>query len=69
MSFAAIVASVVIFFQKNLVASLAIVTILLYLLFRKPKTFFIILFIALLLVGLLYLSMYLSSCKQIPLWQ
>jgi hypothetical protein len=69
MSLSAIITSIAIFFQKNLVASLAIVIILLYLLFRRPKLFLLILSIASLLGGVLYLSLYLSSCKQIPLWQ
>lgn len=69
MSLSAIVTSIAIFFQKNLFASLAIVIILLYLLFRRPKLFLLILFIASLLGGVLYLSLYLSSCRQIPLWQ
>jgi hypothetical protein len=69
MSFTAIVTSILIFLQKNLFASIAIVIILLYLLFRRPKTFLIIIFIASLIAGVLYLSMYLASCRQIPLWQ
>jgi hypothetical protein len=69
MSLSAIITSIAIFFQKNLVASLAIVIILLYLLFRRPKLFLLILFIASLLGGVIYLSLYLSSCRQIPLWQ
>jgi len=69
MSLSALIASVVIFFQKNLFAALAIVTILLYLLFRNPKTFFLILFLVLLMAGILTFSTYISSCKQIPLWQ
>jgi hypothetical protein len=69
MSVTAIVTSITIVLQKNLFASLAIVIILLYLLFRRPKTFFIIVFIASLIAGVLYLSIYLASCRQIPLWQ
>ena len=69
MSLSALIASVVIFFQKNLFAALAIVTILLYLLFRNPKTFFLILFLVLLMAGILTFSTYISSCKQIPLLQ
>jgi hypothetical protein len=69
MSFTAIVTSITIFLQKNLLASIAIVIILLYLLFRKPKLFFMVVFIASLIAGVLYLSIYLSSCRQIPLWQ
>jgi hypothetical protein len=69
MALAAIVTSITIFLQKNLLASIAIVIILLYLLFRRPKLFFMVVFIASLIGGVLYLSMYLSSCRQIPLWQ
>jgi len=69
MSLSAIITSIVMYFQKNLAASLAIVIILLYLLFRRPKILVLILFIACILGGVLYLSIYLSSCRQFPLWQ
>ena len=69
MALAAIVTSITIFLQKNLLASIAIVIILLYLLFRRPKLFFMVVFIASLIAGVLYLSIYLASCRQIPLWQ
>jgi hypothetical protein len=69
MSISALITGTLIFLQKNLIAFVAVVIILVYLLFRRPKLFLLILFIASLLAGVLYLSIYLSSCRQIPLWQ
>lgn len=69
MSLSALITSITIILQKNLVASLAVLLILLYLLFKRPKVFLLILFLALLLAGVFSVSIYLSSCRQIPLWQ
>ena len=69
MSLHAIVSSIAIFVQKNLLAAIAIVLILLYLLFRRPPLFFLLIALAVLLTGVLYLSIQLSSCRQIPMWQ
>lgn len=69
MSFSAVVNSIVVLAQKNLLIALAVTVLLIYLLLRKPKTFLAILFISLLLIGIFYLSSFLSSCKNIGIWQ
>jgi hypothetical protein len=61
MDFWAIIKSIIIFFQANLLVTIAIAIILIFLLWRKPKLFFLILFIALLLSGVLYLILDVSS--------
>jgi uncharacterized membrane protein len=69
MSFSAVVNSVVVAAQKNLLIALAATVLLIYLLLRKPKTFLIIFSISILLIGILYLSSSLSSCKSVGIWQ
>ncbi len=69
MSFSAVVNSIVVAAQKNLLIALAATVLLIYLLLRKPKTFLIILSISILLTGILYLSSSLSSCKSVGIWQ
>lgn len=49
------------FFQTNVPIAIAITLLLVFLLFRKPKLFFTVFFIALLLLGVLYLVSSLSS--------
>jgi hypothetical protein len=61
MDFREIINSIIIFFQANLIITIAIAIILIFLLFRKTKLFFVILFIVLLLVGVLYLVSNLST--------
>jgi hypothetical protein len=61
MDFREIINSIIIFFQANLIITIAIAIILTFLLLRKTKLFFLILFIVLLLTGILYLVSTLSS--------
>jgi cell shape-determining protein MreC len=42
------------FFQDNIIVSIVLGLILLYVLYRSPKLFFIVLFIAILLSGIYY---------------
>ncbi len=55
MDFGEIIKGLLAFFQDNLLITIPLVCILLFLLYRKPRLFLIILSIVLLLVGLLYL--------------
>jgi hypothetical protein len=61
MDFWEIINSIIIFFQANLIITIAVAIILTFLLLRKTKLFFLILFIVLLLTGILYLVSTLSS--------
>ena len=54
MSFYAVMSGILAFFQNNIIISVVLSLILLYLLYRSPKLFFIILFIAILLSGIYY---------------
>jgi hypothetical protein len=61
MDFGEVIKNIIIFFQSNLIITIAVAIILIFLLFRKTKLFFLILFIVLLLTGILYLVSTLSS--------
>jgi hypothetical protein len=61
MDFREIINSIIVFFQANLIITIAVAIILTFLLLRKTKLFFLILFIVLLLTGILYLVSTLSS--------
>lgn len=67
MSLSALIANITLFFQNNLVISIAIIALLLYLLFRKPRLLFLILFIAAILAGVFVLSAYLAPRGKIPM--
>ncbi len=54
MSFYSVMSAILEFFQNNIIVSIVLGLILLYLLYRSPKLFFIILFITLLLSGIYY---------------
>ena len=55
MNFWEVMRNISIFFQDNLIITIPLACILLFLLFRKLKLFLIILFIVLLLIGILYI--------------
>ena len=57
------------FYREHLFISIALLLVLIYLLIRKPKTFFLILFIALLFTGVLYLWMYLCTEQNNIIWK
>ncbi len=61
MSFFEIINSIISFFQANLIIATAFAILLIVLLWRKPKLFFLILFIVLLLSGVLYMILDVSS--------
>jgi hypothetical protein len=61
MSFPEFINSIISFFHANLIIAIAVAILLIFLLWRKPKLFFLILFIALLLSGVLYLILDVSS--------
>lgn len=56
-----IIDSVISFFQENLLIAIPAGIICVYLLFRKPKTFFTLLFVILVLAGMLYVISGVSS--------
>ncbi len=55
MSFFEIINGIISFFQANLIIATAVAMLLIFLLWRKPKLFFLVLLIALLLSGVLYM--------------
>jgi hypothetical protein len=55
MVFMEVMQSFLIFFQNNILITIALVCLLLFLLYWKPRLFLTIFFIVLLLVGILYL--------------
>ena len=57
------------FYREHFFISIALLLILIYLLIRKPRTFFLILFIALLFIGVLSLWMYLCAEQNNILWR
>lgn len=61
MIFTAVIDSIITFFQDHLLFAVAFAIVLLFLLFRRPKVFFTISAIVLLLLGILYLISNLSS--------
>ncbi|MGA1869816.1 MAG: hypothetical protein ACMUJM_14875 [bacterium] len=61
MDFSEVLHIIITFFQNNLIITIAVSIVLVFLLFRKPKLFFSLLFLGLLLVGMLYLVLDISS--------
>jgi hypothetical protein len=61
MDFFGSINSIIAFFQNNLFIAIAAAILLVFLLYRKPKLFLTIFFIALLLSGVFYLISTLSS--------
>ncbi|OHE55743.1 MAG: hypothetical protein A2Z47_13825 [Thermodesulfovibrio sp. RBG_19FT_COMBO_42_12] len=61
MSFLEIINSIISFFQANLIIAIVVAILLIFLLWRKPKLFFLVLFIVLLLTGVLYMISDMSS--------
>lgn len=61
MDFSTIIKSIIAFFEANLVITVITALVLLFLLFRKPKLFFIIFMILVLLTGILYIIMDVST--------
>jgi len=55
MDFSAIIDSIMSFFKTHLLITIAAGILLIFLLYRKPKLFFTIFFIGLLLAGIFYL--------------
>ncbi len=61
MGFVEIFNNIIAYLQSNTPVAIVVALLLVYLLFRKPKFFLMVLFVALLLAGLLYLVEELSS--------
>lgn len=61
MPFSMVLDGIVSFFKDHLFISIALAIVLLYLLFQKPKTFLLIVFLVLLFIGILYLTTMLSA--------
>ena len=61
MIFTALIDSIIAFFQDHMLFAVAFAIVLLFLLFRKPKVFFTISAIVLLLLGIFYLISNVSS--------
>ncbi len=61
MGFVEIINNIITYLQTNIPIAIAAALLLVYLLFRKPKFFLTVFFIALLLAGLVYLVLELSS--------
>lgn len=55
MDFMELMNSLLVFFQANILITIALACVLLFLLYWKPRLFLIMLFIILLLVGILYI--------------
>ncbi len=56
MPFSMVLEGIIDFFKDHLLITLALASVLLYLLFQKPKTFLLIVFLVLLFIGILYLT-------------
>lgn len=54
MSFYSVISGILVFLQNNIIVSIVLGLVLLYILYRSPKLFFIVLLITLLLSGLFY---------------
>jgi len=61
MPFSMVLDGIVRFFKDHLFITIALAIVLLYLLFQKPKTFLLIVFLVLLFIGILYLTTMWSS--------
>jgi len=61
MDFTGSIINIIAFFQDNLLITFAVAILLVFLLFRKPKLFFTVLFIALVLAGVFYIISYVSD--------
>jgi len=61
MSFGKIINSIISYYQANPIIAIAVGIIIVFLLWRKPKLFFLTLLISLLLAGVLYLIMDIST--------
>jgi hypothetical protein len=55
-------------FKDHLLITIALTIVVLYLLFQKPRTFLLIVFVGLLFIGILYLITILSS-GNITIWK
>jgi hypothetical protein len=56
MSFSMVLDGIVSFFKDHLFIAIALTIVLLYLLFQKPRTFLLIVFLVLLCIGILYVT-------------
>jgi len=68
MPFSIVLEGIVDFFKDHLLITLALASVLLYLLFQKPKTFLLIVSLVLLLIGMLYLTTMMSS-GHMTIWK
>jgi hypothetical protein len=68
MPFSMVLEGIIDFFKDHLLITLALASVLLYLLFQKPKTFLLIAFLVLLFIGILYLTTMMSS-GHMTIWK
>ena len=68
MPFSIVLEGIIDFLKNNLLITLALASVLLYLLFQKPKMFLLIVFLVLLFTGILYLTTVLSS-GNVTIWK
>jgi hypothetical protein len=61
MNFYSVISGILAFLQNNIIVAVVLGLVLLYILYRSPKVFFIVLFIAILLSGLFYIMTDVSS--------
>jgi len=68
MPFSMMLDSIVNLFKEHVFITIALAVVLLYLLFQKPRTFLVVVFLALLFIGILYLTTRLSS-GNLMIWK
>jgi hypothetical protein len=68
MPFSMVFDGIVNLFKEHVFITIALAVVLLYLLFQKPKTFLLVVFLVLLFIGILYLTTMLSSGNR-TIWK
>ena len=68
MPFSMVFDGIVNLFKEHVFIAIALAVVLLYLLFQKPRTFLVVVFLALLFIGILYLTTRLSS-GNLMIWK
>lgn len=68
MPFSMVLDDIIDIFKDHLLITIALAIVLLYLLFQKPRTFLLFVFLVLLFTGILYLTTVLSS-DNMTIWK
>jgi hypothetical protein len=68
MPFSMLLGDIIDLFKDHLLITIALAIVVLYLLFQRPRTFLLIVFVVLLFIGILYLITILSS-GNITIWK